>query len=331
MKKILFGFILAMVCISCSNRNSVVIPYTPDSHLDAAQEWSPHPGANEWWYVTGWLTDRNDGLYFYQFTIFHATPNLEWYALHLAFCDIKRKTSLFEEKLQMSSDLAYGNASDIVFNDNSIRLASNTMRMKANGAAIRYELTSVLAKAAAWHGRNGIISMGHPGDASQNSFYYSYTLMPTTGWVEIAGTNKLTGLTGYSWFDRQWGKFREVGWDWFSLRFEDGEEAMLFVYPKTGHREGTFVDSKGMTTAFSNYTYTVEEWKTFDGRQYGVKWKLQIPFKSTNYTVNRLMDDQYHPNRLNNYWEGLCEIRDDKGRFAGYCVMEGTQYARSDK
>ena len=58
---------------------------------------------------------------------------------------------------------------------------------------------------------------------------------------------KRSSFTGTAWFDHQWGNFANVPsashWDWFSCRFDDRTELMLYRF-RDGHMNGTAVDSR---------------------------------------------------------------------------------------
>ena len=91
---------------------------------------------------------------------------------------------------------------------------------------------------------------------SATSRYYSSTRMRTTGTVRPRG-GKRVSFSGTAWFDHQWGNFANVPsashWDWFSCRFDDRTELMLYRF-RDGHMNGTAVDSAGrgrLVTAFT--------------------------------------------------------------------------------
>jgi len=45
-------------------------------------------------------------------------------------------------------------------------------------------------------------------------------------------------VSGKAWFDKQGGTYtltsRWTNWEWFSMRFFDGKEIMLFSFPQDG-------------------------------------------------------------------------------------------------
>ena len=78
------------------------------------------------------------------------------------------------------------------------------------------------------HGDRGLSQKGpEPGNAT---YYYSLVGLETTGEIMIKG--KLVTVSGISWMDHEVGtSFLSkgfVGWDWFSLQFENGTALMLY-------------------------------------------------------------------------------------------------------
>ena len=63
------------------------------------------------------------------------------------------------------------------------------------------------------------------------------------------------GFSGEAWLDHQWGNFAEdpraLNWDWFSCRFRDRTELMLYRFrsrdgtPLVRYRSGTFAARDG--------------------------------------------------------------------------------------
>ena len=102
--------------------------------------------------------------------------------------------------------------------------------------------------------------------------------------------NEQIAVSGLSWFDHEWATNQlaanQVGWDWFSLQFDDGSDLMLFqIRTKGGGRDpnsaGTFVDAKGVATPLAEADFTldpVETWSSSEsGGHYPVTWRITIP------------------------------------------------------
>ncbi len=95
-----------------------------------------------------------------------------------------------------------------------------------------------------------------------SSHYYSATHMPATGTLRTVG--RTLALTGTSWLDHQWGDYRNdpraFNWDWFSCRFDDGSQLMLYQFrdrttgrPLAAFRNGTYVARDGRTTGVTTF------------------------------------------------------------------------------
>jgi len=331
-RRILVMLVAAVVLSGCAQNKSVYIPYNDGGHKDVVYEWAPHDEGGEWWYITGYASDRNNKLYLYQITIFHGywAYLLELYGLHLSFTDCSTGQHVFSEDIIFNSDKAYADSRCAVYKDSSICLDKRQIKMAGRSDRLNLDLEGKSAKDATWHGKDGIIVMGHPEKPEERSYYYSFTNLKTKGEIEFRdkkGDWIKVDTTGRAWFDRQWGKFNEKGWEWFSFRFFDDEEIMLFPFPKTGSKEGTYIDRKGNVVPFSNFTYNVKKTANFDGQKIGLGWDVTVPVKEKEYTVVPIVEDQYNRSRLGDYWEGISKVFNKKGELVGYCIVETTASA----
>jgi hypothetical protein len=103
-------------------------------------------------------------------------------------------------------------------------------------------------------GDNGVLRMGVDAP-EETTVYYSYTNMPTTGTMILNGEKKT--VTGKSWFDKQGGTYhllnRKTHWEWFSVRFFDYEEMMLFTFPQSNYQDGTYIAKDGTASRLIDY------------------------------------------------------------------------------
>jgi predicted secreted hydrolase len=319
---------VAIVLAGCAHNKSVYIPYNDNGHKDAIYEWAPHDDGGEWWYLTGYVSDQDNKLYLYQITIFHGYKVgtlLEGYALNLSFTDCSTGQHVFSEEIKFRSDKVYADSRCAVFKDSLMCLDNQQIKIVGKSDKLRLDLECTPTKDAVWHGKDGIIIMGYPEKPKERSYYYSYTNITTKGAIEFKDENdnwiKIDG-SGKAWFDRQWGKFSELGWEWFSFRFFDDEEIMLFPFPRTGIKEGTYIDNKGNAISFDNFTYNVKKFRMFNGKKIGLGWNVTVPFKEKEYEVVPIVEDQYNPSKLQEYWEGICKVFNSRGELVGYCIIE---------
>lgn len=322
-------FAAAFAFSSCATLS--LRPFNVHHHGTVYAEWPPHRNAGEWWYVTGRLQDAKGTLWLYQFTIFHQAKLFgQGYLLDLALTDYSTGQHLFEESATTNPRKAYGHRNTIVFEGSTISLTHEGIDIHADGKKMQFELRLQPEKPPVWQANDGVEAMGIPGEKNQMSYYYSFTRLKTSGTISFLdrqGKRIEKSVTGNSWLDRQWGNFNESGWDWFSLRLFDGNDIMLYAFPKTGFREGTLAGPKGGTTTFRNYSYTTEKWQTIGGSRFGLEWSVDLPVIGKRLRVVALSPNNYNPNRVIGYWEGLCKVYDQSGALVGYAVEETTASA----
>ncbi len=338
MKKMWLVVLGVWFTAACAGNPFPLRPYQPAAHGTAVEEWPPHDHVGEWWYVTGVLADQEERQYFYQFTVFHGyrLNMFEGYILHLAVTDVSGGRHWFFEDFSPPHDRVFGNQKEIVFKDSRIVMASSSglvTAMEVRGEAGDFSFAFHLRprKGAVWHGRNGIVTMGHEDQAAQRSFYYSYTDLETEGGLVINGAS--LPVKGGSWFDRQWGVFTETGWDWFSLRLADGRDIMLFSFPASGYGAGTIVAPDGR--AVSVPSFRLQRLKSVEysapDAVFSLGWRVVLD-TGEEFRILPLMADQYNPaENTPPYWEGVCSVLSMKGEVLGYCVTETTIDAREGR
>jgi predicted secreted hydrolase len=320
------------------------IPYREADHGSFEEEWPPHEGVVGWWYVTGYLQDISnpDHLYSYQYTQFNfpfspEAPNIRnpIYQLNLTFTDFQTGQYISEEVRSPATEKVYANEDSVLFKDTSLVRGKNSITLVCKGDRIQYSFELNIAKSPVWHADNGVLVMGLPNDPKERTVYYSYTNLPTTGkvsYVNEVGKTVTLQVEGKSWLDRQWGPAL-MPWEWFSLRFFDNEEVMLFAFPNANYQDATYIDAKGETRIFSNYTYTPMKTVKVKRLAYSMGWDLNMPgIKEEHYRIVPFLENQYNPVgfkvfpglHANNsgYFEVTCKIINDDGAVVGYAFAE---------
>lgn len=319
----------ALLLSSCATLS--LRAFNPRSHGSVYAEWPPHRNAEEWWYVTGILRGAGNQLWLYEFTIFHQATNIaQGYALDLALTNYATGRHLFEEHTTTSAEKAYSQGGAIVFGGSSITLSHSGMSIRARGKKMAFSLKLVPEKPPVWQGDDGVEELGSPSDGHTMSYYYSFTRLRTTGTISYerpAGRRVQRRVHGSSWVDRQWGHFGKAGWDWFSLRLFDGTDIMLYSIPKTGIHEGTVVGPRGRAKRILKFSYTTDSWQVHGKSRYGLEWNVSIPSIGKRYRIRALSRNDFNPNRVVGYWEGLCKVYDSAGKLEGYAVEETTASA----
>jgi predicted secreted hydrolase len=190
--------------------------------------------------------------------------------------------------------------------------------MSSSGYSLSLEMNAT--KPAVWHCDDGVLKMGVD-RPNQTTYYWSYTNLKAAGTL-VLGSEKLQ-VAGKAWFDRQGGTYniidRWTHWEWFSLRFFDDEEVMLFSFPQDDYRDGTFIDKAGASRRLNDYSVTPLGFTEAGGKKFSFGWKLTMKgVKDQEYTIIPKMDGQLNLT----YFELLADIKDGRGAVVGYCVVE---------
>jgi predicted secreted hydrolase len=295
--------------------------------LTAEEEWLPHKVKVEWWYASGYLKDKEENLYFYQFTIFHGVKmGLEGYITHVAVSDYSNDKRYFSDQNHFKKKYCRFNENIINCGNHSMMRYYDNLFLTSETAYFDLELKLNPDPPVVWHGEDGIISMGYPEKPGENSFYYSYPSMLTTGKLVLRGDQgdeKEITVTGNTWFDRQWGNFKNTTWNWFSLRFADGDNIMLFHFPDTGHKEATYIHANNDVEYFHEFTSKADSSILVGKSEIGLKWSISIPYKDNHYTIIPLGKNDLNESHIGiTYWEGLFYLLNADGEEVGYCVAE---------
>jgi predicted secreted hydrolase len=310
----------------------------------------------EWWYFTGNLRTDAGRRFGYQLTFFRQgirPPGSPRAKSRFVQDDLKfghfAVTDLAGRKFLFSQSLTRGAFEEAGFGDGQkdTRLAwlgSWNLRLTPEGGfAISADepdraLDLVLQPKKPWalHGDAGLSHKAEGGNSA--SYYYSATRLDARGTVRI-GNERFT-VTGESWFDHEWATNQlaadQVGWDWFSLQFNDGTELMLYrlrrrdgsVDPASS---GSFIDREGKVHHLTNaqmQVTTTERWKSpRSGAEYPSAWKLEVPAHQITLTVRPPMNEQELVLHPVTYWEGMVDLQGNRAgaevRGHGYVELTG--------
>jgi predicted secreted hydrolase len=298
------------------------IPYRDLDHGTFEEEWGFHKKASEWWYATGYFTDGDNRLYSFQYTLVKAhIARVEPFIIMLSLTDFENGNHHYFQRAKLGSGNVFIDDKTVQYGDISKIVKGETgMTLTGRHKDFSLDLQLGYGKGASWQCDNGVLKMGlgKPGDTT---FYYSYTNMPTTGTMILEG--KTAKVTGKSWFDRQGGPYklikRENHWEWFSLRFFDDEEIMLFTFPQSNYQDGNFIPKSGKARRLNRYTVKPMDFITVEGNRYSHSWDITVPgIKEEHYTVRPLNDGQVNVG----YLELLADLLNDAGEHVGMCFVE---------
>jgi len=305
---------------------------------------------SEWWYLTVNVRDAAGAAFGVQFTAFRqaTTPAplddgpwapTQLYLAHFAVSDVSARRHRAAERLTRGHPALAGAQADpfAVWVDGWTLHAPDgdfaNLQLDAATANMAVQLQLTPLKPPVTHGDRGLSPKG-PGQAS---YYYSFTRLAVRGVIELDGRSH--SVTGLGWFDREWSTSLlaedQVGWDWFGLQFDTGEELMAFQLRRADGRrdrfdQGTWVRDDGSTLALDYSAFDLEPlryWRDQHGVRWPVEWALtlRLPEGERRLRVVAAFDAQLMETLLT-YWEGLVHVIDEAGVRLGTGYMELTGY-----
>lgn len=335
----------------------------PDDH-------GAHPDyRTEWWYVTGNLDGEGGASFGIQFTLFRSAlaPGLpaggsEWathqvYLGHLAVTDVGGRRHFHSERLTRgAAGLAGATTGPFRVWLEDWELASDgpggasaahpdgifPLRLRGGDDDFALDLRLEAGKGMVLQGDEGYSRKG--ADPLNASYYFTYPRMPASGTLRVGDvTHRVSGLT---WMDREWSTSAldpdQVGWDWFALQLDGGEDLMVFQLRRRDGgvdpvNRGLLVGADGVARGLGPDEWTLEvldRWTSpVDGAAYPSRWRLHLPAYDLLLEVVPFVSDQEMRVSVR-YWEGAVEVTGTGPggrRLSGRGYVELTGYAERSR
>ena len=289
-------------------------------HRSIDEEFLCHRKSPEWWYSTGYMHAEGGKLFTYQFTLADIRIyGLRFNILITVLTDFKtgehhysQESIFFGKDVMITPDrVGVGGKAQLSFWAEKLCL-----NMTGNLYSLSIDLKIV--KPRVWHCDKGTLKMGIDDNWT---YYWSYTNLALSGKLILDG--KEYTVTGKGWFDKQGGPYnlidRRTQWEWFSLRFFDNEEIMLFSFPHVPYQDGTYIEKSGSYRQLNDYQITPLGWTEAKGLKFSSGWKVVINgVKDEEYTLVPIIDGQF----IFFFFELLAEIKDKSGKVVGYSFVE---------
>jgi predicted secreted hydrolase len=334
---------------------------TPGKQLVFPVDHGSHPDFRiEWWYITGHLRTKQEARRLgYQATFFRIAQQMaqtpskpdsktsQWYLAHMALLDLNEKRFIHQERLHRPP------MASAAIQDMDLRHGNWSLKRHEDSVGEHFELVgSVLAEALfkltlrptkplTLFGDKGYSRKGSQEQAA--SYYMTYTRLETEGSLQLG--DKVWQVSGQSWMDHevsssQLGK-NQVGWDWISIRFNDGYDVMAYrMRTLDGEADPAstlaWVDPEGQLSQqpLSDAMWQpLEYWKSPDtGITYPIKIALNLPLPHSpergHFRVIPLYSAQEMKGRISGitYWEGACEVLNADNQVVGEAYMELAGY-----
>ncbi|WP_296051009.1 lipocalin-like domain-containing protein [uncultured Alteromonas sp.] len=301
----------------------------------------PHNGYQiEWWYLTLLLENDAGEPFNYQFTLFKfARPEMasNWGegAVWMGHSSLHTHTShYFDEKFaQQGTGIAGFSTEPVNFFIDNWQWQSEQdatlfpARLNATSGPAGITLALTADKPFIKHGQQGVSFK--TGDGDYRSYYYSQPFINASGQIKVEGEPHQ--VSGIGWYDHEWTSQLvdedALGWDWFSLHFDDGRKLMAFTMYVDGgeaYTTGTLISAHGESLTLGPDELQISPLKTslVAGRDIPVEWQITIPAQQIDISTKAFKTDQWNDSRFP-YYEGAVSFG---GSHAGKGYMELTGY-----
>jgi predicted secreted hydrolase len=322
----------------------------PDRALDFPRDSGSHPDfRNEWWYITGWLSDSTAAPYGVQITFFRNRPRVaeasaskfaprQLLFAHAAIADARLGRLRHDERAARAGfGLAEASetSTDVHISDWSLALSGRGYLTRVSARDFGFELRFARTQPVLLQGDAGFSRKGKaPANAS---YYYSEPQLRVTGSVRIGSAQ--SAVTGTAWLDHEWSSEplapEAAGWDWTGLNFDDGSALMVFrMRDRSGATlwaGGALRGANGLVRKIAPEEVSFDakrRWRSPRGIEYPVA--MEVRAATASYALEPLMDDQELDTRASTgtiYWEGAVRALSG-GREVGRGYLELTGYGK---
>jgi len=295
-------------------------------------DFGAHPDfRTEWWYYTGNLQTMDARHFGFELTIFRVgliPPGVDipadskWsardlYFAHFAVSDIANESfHAFQRYSRPGPGLAGAEANPyhVWLEDwNIIETKPGVYQLQAEQEGVVLNLTLTDEMGVVLHGQNGYSRKGR--SPTNASYYYSQPRLRAEGIVALNDVQY--AVTGLAWNDHEFSTSvldeSQIGWDWFSMQFDDGRALMLFqLRERSGgisdSSSGSFIAANGISQSLAKSDFEIavlDEWRSSRTQGlYPSSWNIKIHRPDCSLAVTPWMADQEINFPPITYWEG---------------------------
>ena len=322
--------------------------------LEFPRDYGSHPAfRNEWWYVTGWLSESGGTQLGFQITFFRNRPGVaddnpsrfaprELLFAHAALADPRIGRLRHDQRAAREGfDLAAAREgeTDVWIGDWSFKRTGGSYRTRIAARDFGFDFEFSPTQTVLLEGEAGVSHKGPM--ANQASYYYSEPHLAVKGRLSVAGSD--TTVTGVAWLDHEWSSEymapEATGWDWTGINFDDGGALMAFrMRDRNGAKiwaAGSYRDPDGRVRILQpgDIEFTAQRRWRSPRTQTEYPVAMTVRAADRTYALEPLIDDQELDTRAGIgvlYWEGAVRVTEN-GRATGRGYLELTGYGKAIK
>ena len=267
----------------------------------------------------------------------------------MALLDLETGKLHVEERLNRQGWDAYASTTDLDLRNGNWTLKRTPSEAHPERMAIqssirsnaRVRLTFTPAKPKVIFGQDGISRKSATSNAA--SHYVTFTRLRTEGTVELLG--ETFTVEGETWMDHEFSSSQlsddQTGWDWASIRLNDGRDIMLYrLRQRTGGADPfsqlTWVDQESQQTQLKTDQWSWKARRQWTSPHTNATYPIDIDVETIDpesgetrrLRLRPLVDDQEIVGKLDSlsYWEGACDVLDESDTVIGQAYVELAGY-----
>tara|TARA_Y100001954_G_scaffold91982_1_gene100772 strand:- start:322 stop:1359 length:1038 start_codon:yes stop_codon:yes gene_type:complete len=340
--------LIFLVCLPCnliaqsfSGLGSTAEGFTnpiPNTGFDFPLDHGPHDDYRvEWWYLTANLKGEDETPYGIQWTLFRTarSPNEKngWFSNQIWFAHAAITTPnehfTTERFARGGIGQAGVNADPFEAWIDEWKLGGESfdeLSLNAAGPNFSYNMSLEAEGPLVFHGDKGYSVKSSEGQAS---YYYSQPFFKIKGTLTLPEED--INVEGDAWLDREWSSQplseNQLGWDWFSLSFDNGSKLMGFQLRQTDglkFSSSSWIEVDGSTTSYRDNEFTAEavNISSIYDKKIPTEWRIKLKDRDLNVTVKALNPNSWMDLSIP-YWEGPVYVY---GSHTGRGYLEMTGY-----
>ena len=291
----------------------------------------------EWWYLTANLKGEDETPYGIQWTLFRTarSPNEKngWFSNQIWFAHAAITTPnehfTTERFARGGIGQAGVNADPFEAWIDEWKLGGESfdeLSLNAAGPNFSYNMSLEAEGPLVFHGDKGYSVKSSEGQAS---YYYSQPFFKIKGTLTLPEED--INVEGDAWLDREWSSQplseNQLGWDWFSLSFDNGSKLMGFQLRQTDglkFSSSSWIEVDGSTTSYRDNEFTAEavNISSIYDKKIPTEWRIKLKDRDLNVTVKALNPNSWMDLSIP-YWEGPVYVY---GSHTGRGYLEMTGY-----
>ena len=310
----------------------------PNTGFDFPLDHGPHDDYRvEWWYLTANLKGEDETPYGIQWTLFRTarSPNEKngWFSNQIWFAHAAITTPnehfTTERFARGGIGQAGVNADPFEAWIDEWKLGGESfdeLSLNAAGPNFSYNMSLEAEGPLVFHGDKGYSVKSSEGQAS---YYYSQPFFKIKGTLTLPEED--INVEGDAWLDREWSSQplseNQLGWDWFSLSFDNGSKLMGFQLRQTDglkFSSSSWIEADGSTTSYRDNEFTAEavNISSIYDKKIPTEWRIKLKDRDLNVTVKALNPNSWMDLSIP-YWEGPVYVY---GSHTGRGYLEMTGY-----